>query len=302
MASQQKELLQEQRPSADMENIEAFEASAFEALEKDFQEVLAELMNDESLKEFRKQYERLHDTLKQSHESEKMLITKCRELSTEIVENAYKVQRALRQSQEDQATIKALKKEIEKAWKIIEESRDKEQTSRTTIEDLRAEVANMSKHVERSAETAASHETREKVLTQQRVDLLRHRDILAAQVEQLQAQSKQLEETRQTLEADCEKQRQERARLDILLKERLTKFQDNTRQREQLDAELRRHRETLEDIGDDSVDTLDRIAEVQEEHKKVLRDLKASSRDVEYQKSIQNNLQEEIRRVREQSA
>ncbi|KAF4682655.1 hypothetical protein FOZ62_016403, partial [Perkinsus olseni] len=131
-------------------------------LEKDFQEVLAELMDDESLKEFRKQpvvdgssrfskassfitYERLHDTLKQSHDSEKMLITKCRELSTEIVENAYKVQRALRQSQEDQATIKALKKEIEKAWKIIEESRDKEQTSRTTIEDLRAEVANMSK-------------------------------------------------------------------------------------------------------------------------------------------------------------
>ncbi|KAF4734876.1 hypothetical protein FOZ63_005462, partial [Perkinsus olseni] len=108
--------------------------------------------------------------------------------------------------------------------------------------------------------------------------------------------------TRQTLEADCEKQRQERARVDNLLKERLTKFQDNTRQREQLDAELRRHRETLEDIGDDSVDTLDRIAEVQEEHKKVLRDLEASSRDVEYQKSIQNNLQEEIRRVREQSA
>ncbi|KAF4669011.1 hypothetical protein FOZ61_005146 [Perkinsus olseni] len=302
MASQKEELPQEQQPSADMENIEAFEASAFEALEKDFQEVLAELLDDESLKEFREQYERLHDTLKQSHDSEKMLITKCRELSTEIVENAYKVQRALRQSQEDQATIKALKKEIEKAWKIIEESRDKEQTSRTTIEDLRAEVANMSKLVERSAETAASHETREKVLTQQRVDLVRHRDILAAQVEQLQAQSKQLEETRQALEADCEKQRQERARVDNLLKERLTKFQDNIRQREQLDAELRRHRETLEDIGDDSVDTLDRIAETQEEHKKVLRDLKASSRDVEYQKSIQNNLQEEIRRVREQSA
>ncbi|KAF4705475.1 hypothetical protein FOZ63_033304, partial [Perkinsus olseni] len=114
--------------------------------------------------------------------------------------------------------------------------------------------------------------------------------------------SHQMERTRQALEADCEKQKQERARVDNLLKERLTKFQDNIRQREQLDAELRRHRETLEDIGDDSLDTLDRIAEVQEEHKRVLRDLKASSRDVEYQKSIQNNLQEEIRRVREQSA
>ena len=50
-------------------------------------------------------------------ESEKRLIKKCRELNGEIVANAAKVQTALKLSEEDQTTIAALKKEIEKVRK-----------------------------------------------------------------------------------------------------------------------------------------------------------------------------------------
>ena len=48
------------------------------------------------------EYEKLHRALKKSHESEKRLIKKCRELNAEIVSNASKVQTALKLSQEDQ--------------------------------------------------------------------------------------------------------------------------------------------------------------------------------------------------------
>merc|ERR1719171_2560782 len=99
------------------------EASAFDALEKDFQEVLQELVGDKSLEHFRLEYEKLHRALKKSHESEKKLIKKCRELNQEIVQNAVKVQTALKLSQEDQATIQSLKKEIERAWKLVEACR-----------------------------------------------------------------------------------------------------------------------------------------------------------------------------------
>ena len=51
---------------------------------------------------FRIEYEKLHRALKKSHESEKRLIKKCRELNAEIVANAAKVQTALKLSQEDQ--------------------------------------------------------------------------------------------------------------------------------------------------------------------------------------------------------
>ena len=51
---------------------------AFEALERDFQDVLQELMGDKSLEKFRLEYEKLHQALRKSHESEKKLVNKCR--------------------------------------------------------------------------------------------------------------------------------------------------------------------------------------------------------------------------------
>ena len=67
-------------------------------------------MGDKSLEKFRIEYEKLHRALKKSHESEKRLMQKCRELNAEIVANAAKVQTALKLSQEDQTTIASLKK------------------------------------------------------------------------------------------------------------------------------------------------------------------------------------------------
>merc|ERR1719364_506998 len=135
----------------DKEESEAYESSAFEALEKDFQEVLTELVGDKSLERFRLEYEKLHRALKKSHDSEKRLIKKCRELNTEIVSNAIKVQTALRLSQEDQTTIASLKKEIERAGKMVEASHEKEQRAKETIHNLKIEISNLSRLVEQGA-------------------------------------------------------------------------------------------------------------------------------------------------------
>lgn len=48
--------------------------AAYEALEKDFQEVLQELVGEQSLEKFRIEYEKLHRALKTSYESEKRLV------------------------------------------------------------------------------------------------------------------------------------------------------------------------------------------------------------------------------------
>ena len=66
-------------------------------------------MGDQSLEKFKVEYEKLHRALKKSHESEKRLMHKCRELNSEIVANAAKVTTALKISQEDKATISSLK-------------------------------------------------------------------------------------------------------------------------------------------------------------------------------------------------
>ena len=66
-------------------------------------------MEDQSLEKFKAEYEKLYRALKKSHEGEKQLMQKCRELNSEIVANAAKVTTALKISQEDKGTISSLK-------------------------------------------------------------------------------------------------------------------------------------------------------------------------------------------------
>ena len=117
-------------------------------------------MGDKSLEKFRVEYEKLHRALKKSHESEKRLMQKCRELNAEIVTNAAKVSQALKLSQDDQSTITQLKKEIDKAWKMVEASHDKEQRARETIGQLKQEIENLTRLVEQGAGLTMGQEHR----------------------------------------------------------------------------------------------------------------------------------------------
>ena len=86
------------------------EETAYEEIERDFQEVLNELSGDRSLEKFKVEYEKLHAVMKKSYDNEKRLMAKCRELNAEIVVNSAKVATALKLSQDDQTTIASLKK------------------------------------------------------------------------------------------------------------------------------------------------------------------------------------------------
>ncbi|KAK7471520.1 hypothetical protein BaRGS_00035859 [Batillaria attramentaria] len=127
------------------------EETTFEALEKEFESVLQELLSDESLAKFRREYEKLHVALVNSHESEKRLMDKVKELNSEIASNAEKVGTALRLSREDQSTIATLRKEAEKAWKMVEYLQEKEVWARETIDSMKAEIENLTQLVEQSA-------------------------------------------------------------------------------------------------------------------------------------------------------
>ena len=108
-------------------------------------------MGDKSLEKFRIEYEKLHKALKKSHESEKRLMQKCRELNSEIVANASKVTTALKLSQDDKGTIASLKQEIEKLWKMVDAAHEKESKARETIHQLKLEIANLTRLVEQGA-------------------------------------------------------------------------------------------------------------------------------------------------------
>eukprot|EP00668_Euglena_longa_P002082 GGOE01002417.1.p1 GENE.GGOE01002417.1~~GGOE01002417.1.p1 ORF type:complete len:903 (+),score=469.56 GGOE01002417.1:56-2710(+) len=175
---------------------------ALEALEKDFQEVLKELSADESLERFRVEYEKLHRALKKSHESEKRLIKKCQELNGEIVANAAKVQTALKLSQEDQNTIISLKKEIEKAWKMVDTAHEKEGRAKETIQQLKKEIANLSQLVEQGAGLTVGQENTVNELLKVKEELTKERDTLTAQIIGLRHEIREHLERVKKLETD----------------------------------------------------------------------------------------------------
>lgn len=223
-----------------------YEASAFEALERDFQEVLQELVADKSLEHFRVEYEKLHRALKKSHDSEKRLIKKSRELNSEIVSNALKVQTALRLSQDDQTTIASLKKEIERAWKMVEASHEKEQRAKETIHNLKIEISNLSRLVEQGAGLSINQENTVTSLKQQTGDLKRTRDSLQDQVQTLTQQNVDSSEMLQNLEAEKHQMETEMQNLRDLLASKKTEAEREHRRKERLERELSELRTALE--------------------------------------------------------
>lgn len=156
----------------------AFDDSSFQQLEQEFQDVLQELMGDRSLEKFKTEYEKLHKALIKSHESEKRLMQKCRELNAELVANSAKVQTALKLGQEDQNTIASLRKELEKAWKISDSSIEKEQSAKEAIQSLKQEIANLTKLVEQGAGLTQGQEQNVNELMKNRDELTAERDKL----------------------------------------------------------------------------------------------------------------------------
>jgi len=108
-------------------------------------------------------------------------------LNSEIVANAAKVQTALKLSQEDQNTIASLKREIEKAWKMVDASHEKESRAKETISQLKTEIANLSRLVEQGAGLSVGQENTVNELLREKDDLAVERDQQLAHISELRA-------------------------------------------------------------------------------------------------------------------
>ncbi|XP_068709686.1 cilia- and flagella-associated protein 58-like [Montipora foliosa] len=224
----------------------AIEENAFEALERDFQEVLGELMGDKSLEKFRVEYEKLHRALKKSHESEKRLMQKCRELNAEIVANASKVQTALKLSQEDQTTIASLKKEIEKAWKMVDAAHDKEQRARETIQSLKLEIANLSKLVEQGAGLTMGQDHSVNELLKIKDELTKDRDEKFSEITKMREELSSATTKQQKAEQDREEAEMKIAELKEDIQMRSNEAQREARKKEKIEKELKQTKNDLE--------------------------------------------------------
>lgn len=214
-------------------------AANLETLENDFQEVLAELAGDKSLERFRLEYEKLHRALKKSNAQEKKLVKKCRELNAEIINNAAKVQTALKLSQEDQASIASLKKEMEKAWKMVDASHEKELRAKETIAQLKDEINNLSRLVEQGAGLSVGQENMLKEVMRAKEELLRANEEHEANARKDHDRIQELHKRVNDAEAAAATQRAEIQALRDQLAVKSAEQERELRRKERLDKELK---------------------------------------------------------------
>ncbi|KFZ54081.1 Coiled-coil domain-containing protein 147, partial [Podiceps cristatus] len=176
------------------------EESAFEALEKDFQEVINLLKGDKTLEKFRIEYEKLHAVMKKSHENEKRLMEKCRELNAELVVNSSKVAALTKLSKDDRGTISSMKTEIEKAWKMVDIAYEKEQKAKETINSLQEEIARLTNLVEQGSGLSLGQEYNIQDLLKLKEEVTKERDQLLSEVVKLRQSLTQVTEQQQATE------------------------------------------------------------------------------------------------------
>ncbi len=254
-----------------------YETAAFESLERDFQEVIGELVGDKSLEKFRLEYEKLHRALKKSHEQEKRLIKKCRDLNTEIVGNAAKVQTALKLSQEDQVTISSLKKEIEKAWKMVDASHEKERTAKDTIQSLKDEVVNLSRLVEQGAGLSMGQESTMNELMKERDDLNRKNEEQDSTIKDLTNRVQECMESMEQMRVEQTELIDKNANLQETLDTKVAEQERDQRRKERLDKEMKDLKARLESQIDETGEkdaALEKSAAIVQELKTNLREEK----------------------------
>uniref|UniRef100_A0A8C3GEK0 Cilia and flagella associated protein 58 n=1 Tax=Cairina moschata TaxID=8855 RepID=A0A8C3GEK0_CAIMO len=215
------------------------EESAFEALEKDFQEVINLLKGDKTLEKFQIEYEKLHAVLKKSHENEKRLMEKCRELNAELVVNSSKVAALTKLTKDDRETISSMKAEIEKAWKMVDAAYEKEQKAKETIHSLQEEVARLTNMTERESGLSLGQEYNIRDLLKLKEEITKERDQLLSEVVTLRQSLTQATEQQQDTERAKNEAEQAVMQLQQEIQMRQNEASREARKKEKMEKELK---------------------------------------------------------------
>ena len=174
----------------------------FEDMELEFQGVLEELSQDRSLARFRMEYAKLHAALQRSHHNERRLMDKCRQLQAEIASHSAEVATALKLASDDKRTIDTLKKEVEKAWKMVDLAHEREQEAKETMETLQNEITRLHELSGQGEALMVGKQDAVSELSGARDELQRERDGLLKDVAQLRSQLETVTARQATAEAE----------------------------------------------------------------------------------------------------
>ena len=209
-------------------------------------QVLQELGADSQLERFRLEYETLYRALKKSHESEKRLVKKCRELVTDITGTKNKTENAVKLSAEDQTMIAQLRTDIVRTSTAVETSLLKEKDTKEELEQLRIEIEELRQEVKAGAGSSVAQENRLRDLITTKDETAREAAAAAHHVTQLRAEIMDLTERLKLVDAEKLKSDGEVAELKREIDEKRAATDKERRRKEAAEAKLKELKAVLE--------------------------------------------------------
>lgn len=178
------------------------DTKTFQELEEEFKRVIEELSGDASMERFRREFEKLHKALKESHEREKEHLKRCRRLNDSLVQEAVGVDSAIKITQEDQNKIKSYQAEVEHAQKHIRLLKEKEEKNEMTIKELNAAMNRLADDLKATNNTVTGKSNEINELNSKKEDLENKIRELEEGEEGLKNET---EELKQGIEAETQK-------------------------------------------------------------------------------------------------
>ena len=173
-------------------------------------------------------------------------MAKCRELNAELVANAAKVQSVLQGSKEEDGTTAQLQKELEEAWKLVDQARANEARLKEQIEDLKEEINGLNAMIEDNAAQAEAKSEDMQELLAQRKALEVERDNQMELVGRLRADVAEMTREQQQLLANKRTSDARAADLEEQLTARKNEAEREERRKGHLERELVTRKQEVE--------------------------------------------------------
>jgi len=222
-----------------MDSKAAMTDGAFDEIEESYQKVLDGMDGDEQLGAFKGEYEKLHAALQKSHEGEKRLMTKCRELNAELVAAAAKVESvATNDNFSSDDSIAEMEKQLEQQRDSIAEYHTRESQLKDQIRDLKDSIDEMSVELEQGAgQQAASQADDVSELIRNKKQMQSEHETLTTEVLTLRKELDTVTAAQHSSEAARETGEAEISNLTEQLTAKRTEYDREMRKKKQLERE-----------------------------------------------------------------
>ncbi|VDN95961.1 unnamed protein product [Rodentolepis nana] len=223
----------------------AIDESTFAQLQDEYHSLLDDLKKNKLLDNFRDEYEKVMAALFKSHENEKKLMKRCRELKADILSNSIRIQHVNKISNDSPENISKLKKELEYARSLVVAADAKENQIKDRIKVIKENIATLTKVIEKGesdeiganavAEVTKNLEEVTKVKVKQEAENARLRKEVDSTKEQVNKLQDELIQAQQKI-----------AELGKDIQQKSSEAQRELRKKERMEKELNEVREQVE--------------------------------------------------------